>query len=307
MDKQIQMKKLDIFLDSNPQAIKKMQVIASSFTDLPSRQRLLYNLMDMSTDVSTFNTSLIDYLAEDTELAKRIVQRSKLTSSISQARISVGDLKQSIIRLGYEHVHNEVQHHLASYFTKIYFNCDSEHAKALIKRSIRLAFLGRELNKVLGLPMENLLFFAGLNFYIGEIALAMHDPRAMQEILSMIERGVDPKTAQITVLGFDLPELSARIVSKWHLPDPILDLVKHSADLSFVDPYNYKSAIMMRFVLFIAAAFSNKNLSPKSTWEKAYEFMGKLDVRNINSEKWIQEIKLLYIRLLETEHTLFQR
>jgi HD-like signal output (HDOD) protein len=307
MDNQIQMKKLDIFLDANPQALKKMQDLANSLTQFPNRQRLLYNLMSMSTDVSTFNTNLIDYLAEDAELSKKIVQRSKIASSISQARISVTDLKQSIIRLGYEHVHNEVQYHLASYFTKIYFNSDNEHTKTLIKRSIRLAFLARELNKLLGLNMENLMFFAGLNFYIGEIALSMQDSRAMQEILSMMERGVDPKTAQLTVLGFDLSELSGRIVSKWYLPDTILDLVKHSADLSYVDPQNFKSAILMRFTLFMASAFSNKSLSPKSTWDKAYEFMGKLDVKHINSETWIQEIKLLYIRLLETEHILFQR
>lgn len=307
MDNQIQMKKLDIFLDANPQALKKMQDLANSLAQFPNRQRLLYNLMSMSTDVSTFNTNLIDYLAEDVELSKKIVQKSKITSSISQARISVTDLKQSIIRLGYEHVHNEVQYHLASYFTKIYFNSNNEHTKTLIKRSIRLAFLARELNRLMGLNMENLMFFAGLNFYIGEIAVSMQDSRSMQEILSMMARGVDPKTAQLTVLGFDFSELSGRIVSKWHLPDTILDLVKHSADLSVVDPQNFKSAILMRFTLFMASAFSNKSLSPKSTWEKAYEFMGKLDVKHINSETWIQEIKLLYIRLLETEHTLFQR
>jgi HD-like signal output (HDOD) protein len=307
MENPIKLKKLDIFLDSNPQALKKIQDLASTFTQLPSRQRLLYNLMSMATDVNTFNTNLIDYLAEDSELSKKIVQKARLSSSISQARISVTDLKQSIIRLGYEQVHKEVQQHLAGYFTKMYFSSSSQHTKTLIKRSVRLGFLARELNKLLGLNMENLMFFAGLNFYIGEIALSMHDPRAMQEILLMQERGVDPKTAQLTVLGFDLAELSAKIVSKWHLPDPILDLVKNSSDLGFVDPDNFKSAILMRFTLFMALAFSNKNLSPKATWDKAYEFMGKLDVKHIDSETWIQEIKLLYIRLLETEHTLFQR
>jgi HD-like signal output (HDOD) protein len=196
---------------------------------------------------------------------------------------------------------------LASYFTKIYFSSNSQHTKTLIKRSVRLAFLAKELNMLLGLSMGNLLFFAGLNFYLGEIALSMHDPRAMQEILIMQERGVDPKTAQLTVLGFDLAELSGKIVSKWHLPDSILDLVKHSSDLSFVNPDHYKASILMRFILFVASAFANKNLSPKATWEKAYEYMAKLDVKHINSETWIQEIKLLYIRLLEAEHTLFQR
>jgi HD-like signal output (HDOD) protein len=307
MDNLVKLKKLDIFLDANPQALKRMYDLVAVFTQLPNRQRLLYNLMSMATDVTTFNSNLIDYLVEDSELSKKIIQKARLSTSSSQARISVADLKQSIIRLGYERVHREVQHHLASFFTKIYFSSNNQHTKTTIRRSLRLAFLARELNNLLGLSMGNLLFFAGLNFYIAEIALSMHDPRAMQEILNMEERGIDSKTAQLAVLGFDLPELSGRIVSRWHLPDSILDLVKHSADLSFVNPNNYKSAIMMRFVLYVATAFSNKSLSPRSTWDKAYEFMAKLDVHNINSEKWIQEIKLIYIRLLETEHTLFQR
>jgi HD-like signal output (HDOD) protein len=262
--------------------------------------------MDMSININTSNSNLIDYLVEDVDLTKKILQKSKI-SSISQNRISITNLKQSIIRLGYENVHNEIQNHLASCFAKNYFSSDNEHTKTLIKRSVRLAFLGRELNSLLGLNMENLVFFAGLNFHIGEIALSMHDPRSMNEIFSMTQRGVDPKTAEIAVLGFDLAELSGKIVSKWHLPDSVIDLVKNSADLTLVHPSNYRSALLMRFVLYLTTAFSFKNLSPRAIWEKAYEYMGKLDVLHINSEIWIEQIKFLYIRLLETEHIIFQR
>ena len=44
MDNQIQMKKLDIFLDANPQALKKMQDLANSLTQFPNRQRCSVNI-----------------------------------------------------------------------------------------------------------------------------------------------------------------------------------------------------------------------------------------------------------------------
>lgn len=308
MNKETQVRnKLDTFLDKSPTSLKKLNDMVTETSEFPGRQRLLYNLMNLTNDVSTFSSDLIDYLAEDMELASKIVEKARTSGKFMKSRLTANDLKKSIQRLGYGHVHNEVQHSLARQYIKVYYASENQDVKTLIRKSVRTAFVAREMAAMLNSRDTTLAFFAGLNFYIGELVLALREPRIYEELQAMQARGVDAKSAQLAVLGFDLADLSTKMLEKWNLPDGVIDLVKNSADPSLVRPNNFKAAILLRFINYVVACLNSKKVSPQSMWDKAHEYMSKLEIRNMTSDKWVEEIKLLYIRLLETEYSLFQR
>lgn len=283
-----------------------MQEMVSGTTEFPNRQLLIYNLMRLTNDVSTFDTELINYLAEDQNLANLIVEKARLNARFGRANVSATQLRQSIKRLGYGFVHNEAQFSLAKEYVKVYYASENPEVKALIKRSVRLAFLAKELAAMVKFPEPALVFFAGINYYIGELIVALRDPKAHEEIEAMKQKGVEAKGAELTLLGFDSAELAAKKLEEWNLPNHIVDVVRNNANIAEVGGANYKAAILMKFAEYINNGLANKKSGPNALWDKAYEYLGKLGI-TMNIDDWGREIKLIYIKLLETEHMLFQR
>ena len=293
-------------MDKTPNTLKRMQQMIADTKEFPGHQLLIYNLMKLTNDVNTFDTELVNYLSEDKELAALIVEKARLNSRFSRASITASQLRQSIKRLGYGFVHNEAQMSLAKAYTKVYFNSNDEEVKALVKKSVRLAFVARELAGMVKSKETAVSFCAGLNYYIGETILALRDPRAYKELTVMKAKGMEAKTAELTVLGFDLGELAARKLEEWKLPNHIINVVKTNYNTAEINEANYRAATIMKFAEYINNSLANKKSGPHAMWDKAYEYLGKLGV-SVTMEQWVEEIKLMYIKLLETEHTLYQR
>ncbi len=301
-----QTKKIDSFLDKTPNTLKRMQQMIAETTEFPGHQLLIYNLMKLTNDVNTFDTELVNYLSEDKELAALIVDKARLNSRLGKANVTASELRQSIKRLGYGFVHNEAQMSLAKAYTKVYFQSEDEEVKALVKKSIRLAFVARELAGLIKSNEATVSFCAGLNYYIGEMILALRDPRAYKEVEAMKAKGMDAKTTELTVLGFDLGELATKKLEEWKLPNHVVSVIKSNYNATDVNDANYKAVMIMKFAEFINNSLANKKSGPHAMWDKAYEYLSKLDV-NMSLEQWVEDIKLMYIKLLETEHTLYQR
>ena len=301
-----QTRKIDSFLSKTPNTLKRIQQMLLDTNEFPSHQLLTYNLMRLTNDVNTFDTELVDYLSEDNELASVIVQKARLNSKFSRTNVTTSQLRQSIKRLGYGFVHNEVQLSLAKAYAQVYFRSNDEEVKALIKKSVRLAFVARELARIIKSNEAAALFCAGLNYYIGEMILALRDPRAYEELFAIQAKGMEAKTAELTVLGFDLGELAVRKLEEWQLPNHIVSLIKTHHSVTEINNVNYKSAMIMKFAEYVNNSLVNKASGPHAMWDKAYEYLAKLGV-SMTIDEWTEEIKLMYIKLLETEHTLYQR
>lgn len=299
-------KKIDAFLQKSPNALRKLQELSSETKEFPNKQLLIYNLMRMTNDVNTFDTELINYLAEDRELANLIIEKARLGARLSRATISASQLKQSIKRLGYGFVHNEVQNRFARQYVDVYYQTKNEHVKTLIKKSVRLAFVAKGIAKMLNYSNEAQCFCAGINYYIGDMILGLRDEISQKEVLKMQAQGLDKKSAELSVLGFEAGELAARKLQEWLMPDHIVNVVRHNTDVTEVKDPNYKIAIIMKFAEFVNEALLDKKAGPHSMWDKAYEYLAKLG-HKMEIDQWSDQIRLTYIQLLETEHALYQR
>jgi len=299
-------KHIDNFLDKSPKVLQKINQMVDATNEFPMRQNLLYSLMNLTNDVRTFSAELINRLAEHDDLASRIIEKARIHPRLNKSTVSAAQLKASIQKLGYGLVHNEIQDSLAKQYIKVYYKTENQDLKLTIRKSIRLAFIAKELAKMVQLKDTTLAYFAGLNYSLGEMILSLRDPRSAEELKKLLAKGVEQKTAELTILGFDLSELSARIMHKWDLSEDLISLVKNKLKANEVPNQLYKYAILMRFAEYLTKSLSDKNSSPQASWDRAQEFMAKLDV-SMNSDTWIEEIKLMYIRLVETEYKLLKR
>ncbi len=299
-----QVKDIDAFLGKTSSALKKLEEIINATKEFPSKQNLIYNLMNLTTDVTTFSTELINYLSQDNELAQQVIEKASLHARLPRTKITAQQLQQSIHKLGYGLVHNVVQDKIAKQLVKIYFQSEDETVKTLLKKSIRLSYIAKQLAKIVGLP-DTLVFFAGLYLHLGQTVLAMRDPRSTKEIRKMSAMGSDENSSALVLMGFTFGELGATMLESWDLPENLIDIVRNQAN-STVKVQNRKIASLLKFAEYINNTFADKKSSPMATWDKAYEFYTLLN-HEITMEGWIEEIKLLYIQVLETEYSLFKR
>lgn len=298
-----QARHIDGFLTKDHKTSKKLDEMVEKTVELPQRQHLLYNLMNLTNDVRTFSSDLINRLVEADDLAAVIVEKAKVSGS---TKINAHQLKLSVQKLGYGLVQNEVQESLAKEYVKIYFNNEDQSLKLLIRKSVRLAFVAKELSRILHLNSPTISFFAGMNYYIGEMVLALREPRRFKEFEKLIAKGVDYKTAEMAAVGFDMNELAAKMLEKFKLPEKLIDVISHKNKLTEVKAQNTKEAILLKFAVYVATMLGNKKTSPQAMWVRAHDFLLKLDIE-MKSDDWVEEIKLLYIRLLEQEYKLYQR
>lgn len=299
-------RKIDSFLQKSPNALKKLQEMVTETKEFPPKQLLIYNLMRLTNDVQTFDTELINFLAEDTDLAGLLVQKAKLGAKLPGLIISSTQLKQSIKRLGYGFVHNEVQNRFARDYVKVYYLAENQDIKSLVKKSVRLAYVAKGLAKMIKYDNEAQCFCAGINYYLGEMILALRDPKSYTEIQRMTKQGVDRRTAELNILGFDSGELAARKLEEWLMPDHIANVVRNSRNTLEVKDLNAQFAILMKFAEFVNSALLDKQSGPHAMWDRAYEYLAKLGV-SMDIDSWSDQIRLIYIQLLETEYALYQR
>lgn len=298
--------KIDSFLQKSPSALRKLQEMATQTKEFPSTQLLIYKLMRLTNDVTTFDTELINYLSEDAELASLIIQKAKVGVRLSGIKISQSQLRQSIKRLGYGFVYNQVQNKFAKEYVRVYYNTDNQHVKTLIKKAVRLAYVAKGIAKMINYDNEAQCFCAGINYYIGDMIIGLRDRISHGEIVKMQQHGFDKKAAELSVLGFDTGELAARKLEEWLLPDHIVNVVRNHDNPVNVKDHNYKIAILMKFAEFVNDSLLNKQSGPHAMWDKAYEYLGKLDSK-MTIDQWSNQIRLIYIQLLETEYALYQR
>lgn len=299
-------KEIDAFLGKPSSAIQKLEIMVSETHEFPLRQNLIFNLMNLTTDVTTFSTELINYISQDKDLAELVVEKASLHARLPKSRITATQLQQSIHRLGFGLVHNVVQDKIAKQVTKIYFDQPDETVRTLIKKSLRLSYIAKDLAKMVQLPQTTLVFFAGLYDYLGQIVACMRDPKAYKEVIEMSEKGSDIGSSSLVVLGFTFAELGAKMLQKLDLNEDLIDLVKNQSNPILVKYTNKKIAILIKFAEYINDTLADKSATPLSTWDKAKEFCNELDFE-IELDAWVETVKLIYIEMLEAEHRLFQR
>lgn len=295
---------IDAFLNKSPTVLAKMKEMVELTQEFPSEQQNIYRLMSLTNDVSTQSSMLVDYLSKDEKLAQAIVEKARINNKFKQSHVTNSQLKQSVQRLGFGLVHNEIQDGFARRYAKVFRNSTNEKVKTLIKKSVRLAYIAKELALMLNMKEANDAFLAGINFHIGEIILALRDERLYSELNKMMERGMDARAAELAVLGYDVDELAARKLRSWLLNDKIVDIVHNARDPQGVRADNYKFACLMQFALYVQKSLDNKKSSPQAMWMKAVEFMTMLDF-NMKSDDWIEKIRMIYIKVLETEYRIF--
>lgn len=304
-------KHIDSFLRKEPKILRKLDEMVKDTNEFVLKQHLFYSLLKLTSDVHTFKSELVSYLANDKNLAHAIVKKATMlskrsVSSFLAPKITKTDVQKSIQKIGYGAVHNELQIKYAEQYVDLYYKRKEQEFKSIVKKSVKMAFLVIELAKLVGYKDITSAFFAAMNYSIGEMVLFMRDHKRYEEYKKLLQKGLSEKTAELASFGFDLGELAAKMLSKWELPEHVIDVVANKENPEEIRAKNQDLDTLLRFSTYILKAMEKEDSNPSSLWVVANDYLLKLGLE-IDLDKWQEEIKHIYIKVLETEYSLFNR
>ena len=303
-------KHIDSFLRKEPKVLKKLDEMVEQTNEFALKQHLFYNLLRLTSDVQTFRTDLVGYLANDVKLAKAIVKKAKQmskrnTSLFLTTKITRSDLRKSIEDIGYGAVHNELQAHYAKQYIDLYNSRKEAELKQQVKKSVRMAFLAVEIAKLVKYKDITSVFFAAMNYHIGEMVLFMRDQKRYHEYKKLVQKGLAEKTAELVSFGFDLGELASKMLTRWQMPEHITDVIANKENPEEIRYENKQLNMILKFTSYMMKAMETKTASPKSLWSLASDYLEKFETK-MDADEWQEAIKAIFIKVLETEYSLFK-
>lgn len=271
---------------------------------LPKRPDLMLKLLEMTSSVDTFSNDVVNTLAQDAELSANIIRHARLKLDSRARLVSTKQLQQSIQRLGYDFVQSTIEVDCVKRFLKCLRPSNNSELIQELRHSLRTAFIGKNVAKLIGYKEYDYAFFAGLMHNMGKIIMGLRDPRLLNEVRNMQARGMDEKSAEIILMGFEHIEISAKLVEAWELPTVISEAIRYHDHPSLVTEGNRILANILRLSKYIALALNDKEKSPRSLAPKVGEYLRILG-KDMEEKALLEEIKELYIKTLSMEDQVF--
>lgn len=166
--------------------------------------------------------------------------------------------------------------------------------------SLKSAIIAKTVASWIHYDKPEMAFFAALVKNLPKLVLSINDAEMITRLESKIANGLDKKSAEVAVLGFEFNEFACKLFKYYDMPSEIVDLVAVNCDVTQVKDRSKKLAQIVNFSDFIAKCFSNKAQSPSGIWNESQKAMEDLGL-NVSLEEWGNKISLLFVKTLEFE------
>ncbi len=167
---------------------------------------------------------------------------SNLLKSVNSAYYAlprkIDSVHEAVTYLGINKIYELVVLHALSNNIKSDCSAYALDAVDLWQHSVGSAFVSRAIGGMLGFNPNrlNTLFTAALIKDIGKVVLQQFLPEKTDEMSKLIQdQNLSFDKAEQAAFGISHPEIGARIAEKWHLPQTIVDVIRHhhnSGDIS---------------------------------------------------------------------------
>jgi putative nucleotidyltransferase with HDIG domain len=207
-----------------------LDTIMAKVKTLPGMQGNAAKLLDMLQDATVSAAQVEAQLRLDPGLTANLLRMANSAYFGFAGRI--GSVRQAIVLLGSRRLMQlVVASCLGTVMGRGVQGYDLSPGQ-LWRHSIAVSVAAEALVRMLALPEAQEVFTAALLHDVGKIVLGRHVQEDLSNIEASAGAGVSFHLAERHVLGTDHAEVGARILTTWHLPEPIVDAVRwhHAPD-----------------------------------------------------------------------------
>ncbi|MEB3316466.1 MAG: HDOD domain-containing protein [Candidatus Melainabacteria bacterium] len=290
-----------LFLTKSAEIETKISKLLNNTSVLPTNQKQLLELLDLADDVNTLNSQLIQSLKSLENFSKRLVHRTKIRAKLQDLKpVTDADLQRLVQVLGYSIIRDEAEASILLDYLHLAKKVKNRHQRTLLKNAVWNAKIARGLAEMMQVSNSREAFFAGLNFHVGKLLLALNDERSHEEIEKMKLMGMDSASAESAILGFNVSELAKRFLLNQKLPDAVIDVVVNGHERKNKTE-NDALLNIVKFADVIVRAINEERRSLVEVWHESKNFLQELKL-DVSFDEWNRQIKLIFFRLVKFEN-----
>ncbi|MEE4262044.1 MAG: HDOD domain-containing protein [Desulfobacteraceae bacterium] len=205
--------------------IKQIMAQVKSFPGMPATAAKLITMLKNSESTADQIEEVLRY---DAGLTANIL---KLTNSAYFGIPSkVSSVRQAILMLGWKRVIQLVMTMCMSTVMKKPVPGYDLPQGALWQHSVAVSVAAEAVVKALKIPEAEEVFTAALLHDIGKLVLGGFVKNDLDQIKSMVSKGIAFEVAEYMVIGTDHAEIGARILEKWAFPEGLVNAVNWHHD-----------------------------------------------------------------------------
>jgi len=225
-----------------------------SFPGMPETSA---KLLTMLKDPDSSASQIEDVLKYDPGLTANIL---KLTNSAYFGIPSkVSSVKQAVVLLGWKRLLQLVMTMcMSTVMKKPLPGYDLSHGE-LWRHSVAVSVAAELVVKALKIPGADEVFTAALLHDVGKLVLGDFVQQDIQQIESMVSKGIAFEVAEFFVLGTDHANIGARILEKWSFPENLVNAVNWHHDPDKCEQYcTFSDIVHVANILGLMIGYGNK-------------------------------------------------
>jgi putative nucleotidyltransferase with HDIG domain len=205
--------------------IKRIMAQVKSFPGMPATAARLLKLLE---DTESTAAQIEEILRYDAGLTANIL---KLTNSAYFGIPSkVSSVKQAIVMLGWKRLLQLVMTMCMSKVMKEPVAGYDLPQGELWRHSVAVSVAAEAVVKALKIPEAEEVFTAALLHDVGKLVLGGFVKDDLEQIKTMVTKGIPFEIAEYMVIGTDHAEIGARILEKWDFPKDLVNAVSWHHD-----------------------------------------------------------------------------
>lgn len=201
------------------------------FNAIPALSPLAIELLSLDLNDDDAQTKLVRVVESEPALGARLMGvANSAACGVSGSRYT--NINAAISRIG---LRRSIQLAIALLFGHpIRSKLDARTREAFWLHSLTLAFAAQEIARVKLLPEPHSAYFLGLVHDLGYMVMEIYRPGVLGAIVSrMATQQISVQKAEILELGIEHPELSARLLRNWKVPESLVLAVENHHHLDF--------------------------------------------------------------------------
>jgi putative nucleotidyltransferase with HDIG domain len=225
-----------------------------SFPGMPETSA---KLLTMLKDPDSSASQIEGVLKYDPGLTANIL---KLTNSAYFGIPSkVSSVKQAVVLLGWKRLLQLVMTMcMSTVMKKPVPGYDLSHGE-LWRHSVAVSVAAELVVKALKIPGADEVFTAALLHDVGKLVLGDFVQQDIQQIESMVSKGIAFEVAEFIVLGTDHANIGARILEKWSFPENLVNAVNWHHDPDKCEQYcTFSDIVHVANILGLMIGYGNK-------------------------------------------------
>ncbi len=207
-----------------------LEEILEGFHDIPTIPEVLVRIWQIVDDPKSSASDLEEVVRLEPPLAAKVLRLAN--SPYFGGRGRIADVRMAITTLGFETLRNlAVCLSVASGLAGRQPTESRLDTRQLWQHCVATGVVARALAKERGLDRPDEAFTAGLLHDIGKFVIGMGRPDAYGEVARLVvDEGLDPRAAEVAVLGFDHAIVGMAFAARWNFPPRLQAVLCHHHD-----------------------------------------------------------------------------